>query len=214
LIKISIQKLLDHYKKTADDLFAAIGRGDITTGQLANTLHNVYLDKNESIPLAAKLPKTLKQNLSSDEISFRGVANLLTTISNCCRPVPGDDIIGFITRGKGVAVHRKDCINIINLEDDKRNHLIDADWGGVQDKTYNIFIHIEAYDRQGLLSDVSQVLTDEKVDVIGVNTLSNKEDQTADMTITAEIIDLDQLGRVMDKIKQLQNVISVKRQYN
>ncbi|RDH80769.1 MAG: GTP diphosphokinase [endosymbiont of Galathealinum brachiosum] len=215
LVKSSLQKILDHYKQdSAEDFYAAIGRGDITPGQLANALHDVFSDKEKSIPLLAKQTKTSKKPLNSDEVRIRGVDNLLTTISNCCKPVPGDQIIGFITRGKGVAVHRKDCVNIINLENDKRDRLIEADWGDDINKTYTVSIHVEAFDRQGLLSDVSKVLTDEKVDVVGVNTFSNKDEQTADMTITAEICDLDQLGRVMDKINQLQNVINVSREHS
>jgi len=214
LAKISLQKLLDHYQQTtADDLYAAIGRGDITSGQLANALHDVFLDKHKTIPLISKPVKLTKKSLGGDEVRIRGVANLLTTISNCCKPVPGDEIIGFITRGKGVAVHRKDCVNIINLDEDKRDRLIEADWGEALQKTYTVSIHVEAFDRQGLLRDVSKVLSDEKVDVVGVNTLSNKDEQTADMTITAEISDLDQLGRVMDKVNQLSNVISVSRSH-
>ncbi|MCW8935906.1 MAG: bifunctional (p)ppGpp synthetase/guanosine-3',5'-bis(diphosphate) 3'-pyrophosphohydrolase [Gammaproteobacteria bacterium] len=215
LVKVSLQKILDYYhQSSADDFFAAIGRGDITSGQLANALHDVFLDKEESIPLVAKQTKTNKKAISGDAVRIHGVANLLTTISNCCKPVPGDEIIGFITRGQGVAVHRKDCINIINLEENKRDRLIEADWGEDTGKTYKVSIHVEAFDRQGLLRDVSKVLTDEKVDVVGVNTLSNKDEQTADMTITAEISDLNQLGRVMDKIKQLQNVVHVSREYS
>lgn len=215
LVKASLQKVLDHYEQSsADDFYAAIGRGDITSGQLANVLHDVFLDKDEGIPLVAKQTKKTKKTISGDEVRIRGVANLLTTISNCCKPVPGDEIIGFITRGQGVAVHRKDCVNIINLEEDKRDRLIEADWGEDIGKTYKVSIHVEAFDRQGLLRDVSKVLTDEKVDVVGLNTLSNKDEQTADMTITAEICDLNQLGRVMDKINQLQNVINVSREYS
>ena len=100
------------------------------------------------------------------------------------------------------------------MEEGKRGRLIEADWGEDLDKSYTVSIHIEAFDRQGLLRDVSKVLSDEKVDVIGVNTLSNKDEQTADMTITAEIGDLNQLGRVMDKINQLQNVIRVSRSHS
>jgi len=214
LTKVSLQKLLDHYQQTTgDDFYASIGRGDITSGQLANALHDVFSDKQPTIPLIAKPVKLTKKSLGGDDVRIRGVANLLTTISNCCKPVPGDEIIGFITRGKGVAVHRKDCVNIINLEEDKRDRLIEADWGDALQKTYTVSIHVAAFDRQGLLSDVSKVLSDEKVDVVGVNTLSNKGEQTADMTITAEIADLDQLGRVMDKINQLSNVISVSRSH-
>jgi len=214
LVKASLQKILDHYEYSiADDFFAAIGRGDITAGQLANAMHEAYLDKQESIPLVAKAEKSSKKTLGGDEVRIRGVANLLTTISNCCKPVPGDQIVGFITRGKGVAVHRKDCANIINLEDKKRDRLIEADWGDALRETYAVSIRVEAFDRQGLLRDVSKVLSDEKVDVIGVNTLSNKDEQTADMMINVEIGDLNQLGRVMDKIKQLNNIISVSRNH-
>ncbi len=213
---IDSHPLLKHYHlENIDDLFAAIGRGDITQGQLASTMHELYAKHDQaSIPLVAKKIPSNKKKALGDEVRIRGVANLLTTISNCCKPVPGDDIVGFITRGQGVAIHRVDCSNIINLEDDKRDRLIEADWGEDLDRTYTVAIHIEAFDRQGLLRDVSKVLSDEKVDVIGVNTLSNKDEQTADMTITAEIADLQQLGKVMDKINQLSNVIKVSRSHS
>lgn len=215
LSKVSIQKVLNHYHfESSDDLFASIGRGDITSGHLANALHEVFLSDHDSIPLASKHKVAHKKAPAGDEVRIRGVANLLTTISNCCKPVPGDQIVGFITRGQGVAIHRRDCVNITNLEDSKRDRLIEADWGDELEKTYAVSIHVEAFDRQGLLRDVSKVLSDEKVDVIGVNTLSNKDEQTADMAITAEISDLDQLGRVMDKVNQLANVISVSRSHS
>lgn len=214
LVKASLQKTLSYFEHdSADNFYAAIGRADITSGQLANALHEVFFDKKNSIPITAKSSKSSKKTFNGDEVRIRGVANLLTTISNCCQPVPGDQIVGFITRGKGVAVHQIDCVNIINLEEKKRDRLIDADWGDALQKTYKVSIRIEAFDRQGLLRDVSKVLSDEKVDVIGVNTLSNKGEQTADMTIAAEISDLDQLGKVMDKINQLSNVITVSRSH-
>ncbi len=215
LTNVALQKIVDHYKySSADDFYAAIGCGDITSGQLANALHEVFLDKNKSIPLVSQKEKETKKIFRGDEVRIRGVANLLTSVSSCCKPVPGDQIVGFITRGKGIAVHRKDCVNIINLEEKKRDRIIEADWGNDVSKTYTVSIRIEAYDRQGLLSEVSKVFTDEKVDVIGVNTLSNKDEQTADMTITVDVCDLDQLGKVMDKINQLQNVISVSREFS
>jgi len=216
LQNISIQKLLVHYKMdSADDLYASLGRGDITPGQLATALHDVYAGSEaDVIPLSAKKSVNHKKLFKGDEVRIHGVPNLLTSIANCCKPVPGDQIVGFITQGQGVAVHREDCTNIINLDDKKRDRLIEADWGDELDKTYTVSIHVEAFDRQGLLRDVSKVLSDEKVDVIGVNTLSNKDEQTADMTITAEIGDLNQLGRVMDKINNLPNILNVSRSHS
>lgn len=216
LNKIDINKVIQHFKqKSQEDLYAAIGRGDVTSGQIASALHDIYEPKDENaIPTIARKSPHKKQPAKGDEVRIRGVGNLLTSIANCCKPVPGDDVIGFITRGQGVTIHRKDCANIINLEDDKRDRLIEAEWGGELAKTYPVSIHIEAFDRQGLLRDVSKVFADEKVDVIGVNTISNKDEQTADMTITAELSDLGQLSKVMDKIAQLPNIVSVSRSRN
>lgn len=215
LHNISLQKLLEHYHmESADDFYAAIGRGNITHGQLANALHDLFAKPTDSIPLDAIRRVSRRKAHKADDVRIRGVSNLLTSMSNCCKPLPGDEIVGFITRGQGVAIHRKDCSNILNLEKDKRDRLIEADWGDDIDETYPVSLFIEAYDRQGLLRDVSKVLSDEKVDVIGVNTASNKSEQTAEMTITAEISDLEQLGRVIDKVYQLQNVINVSRQHN
>ncbi|VAW65929.1 Inactive (p)ppGpp 3'-pyrophosphohydrolase domain / GTP pyrophosphokinase, (p)ppGpp synthetase I [hydrothermal vent metagenome] len=214
LQNVSLQQVQDHYKTAStDDLYATIGRGDITSGQLENTLHNLFSGDKEKtrIPLHPSKATHSRKSLKSDGIRIRGVANLLTTIANCCKPVPGDQITGFITQGQGVTVHRVDCANIINLDESRRDRLIEASWGDALEQAYAVEIHVEAFDRQGLLSDVSKVLSDEKVDVIGLNTLSNKDEQTADMTIMVEITDLEQLGRVMDRINQLQNVVSVSR---
>ena len=213
LHKVNAQKVAARFDfKSSDELYAAIGRGDVTGGQIAGALHDMYVPKDEhSLPLVARKTGSDRKARRGDEVRVRGVGNLLTSIANCCKPMPGDDIVGFITRGQGVTIHRQDCSNIINLDKDKRGRLIEAEWGGEQAKTYPVSIHIEAIDRQGLLRDVSKVLADDKVDVIGVNTHSNRDEQTADMTISAEMSDLEQLSRVMDKLSQLPNVTRVSR---
>ena len=213
IIKIDSQKVAQHFNQSnAEDLFASIGQGDITSGQIASALHDLYAPKHEhAIPLVAKKISSKKQATKGDEVRIRGVGNLLTSIANCCKPVPGDSVVGFITRGQGVTVHKKDCVNIINLEDAKRDRLIEAEWGDGLAKTYPVSICIEAFDRQGLLRDVTKVFADENVDVVGVNTLSNKDEQTAEMTITAEMADLEKLSKVLDKISHLQNIIKVSR---
>jgi len=214
LHKVDAADLVKHFKlQTVEEMFAAIGHGDITSGQLTSALHEHYAPKSENeIPLVARKPvQHEKKSVRGDEVRVRGVGNLLTSLAGCCKPVPGDDIIGYITRGQGVIVHRKDCVNIINLEHDKRERLIEVEWGEALAKTYAVALHIEAIDRHGLLRDVSKVLADEKVNVIGVNTLSNKEEQTADMTITIEIGDLQQMSRIMDKITSLPNITKVGR---
>jgi len=140
-----------------------------------------------------------------------GVGNLLTNMANCCKPVPGDEITGFITQGKGVTIHREDCSNVLNLREESRNRLIEVEWGDSGIQTYPVSLIIRAVDRHRLLSDITMLLSDEKVNVIAINTLSDKHKQTAKMSVTIEIQDLQQLNRAMDKISQLPNVTYVSR---
>ena len=167
-------------------------------------------EQQEDIPIKPR-SRAPKKTTSKDRISVQGVGNLLTTMAHCCTPLPGDDIIGFITKGKGVSIHRQDCSNIINLINEDRMRLIEVEWGGADVETHPVSLIIKAMDRHGLLNDVSKTVTDEKVNVIAVNTLSNKKDQTARMSVTVEITDVLQLTRIMDKIAQLPNVIEVVR---
>lgn len=196
---------------SAEELFVDIGRGDFSISQLSAALYEQKKsDQGVDIPI---LPRSRHQSetSSSSKIDVRGVGNLLTTMANCCKPVPGDDIIGFITRGKGVSIHRKDCTNIINLNEDDFVRLIEVEWGRDDNDAYPVNLVVNAIDRQGLLGDVITTLANDRVNVIAVNTLSDKNEQTARMLVTIEIHDLQQLTRIMDKIGQLPNVTEVLR---
>ena len=129
-------------------------------------------------------------------------------------PVPHDDIVGFITKDRGVSVHRTDCKNIVHLKEKDQARLIEVEWGDTDIQNYPVNIVIQANDRHGLLSDITRTLSDDKVNVIAVNTLSNKKEQSAKMAVTIEIRDLQQLTRIMDKIAQLRNVLDVSRGAN
>ena len=205
-------KLLKRLKqKSADDIYIALARGDITNAQLVSALHEISApETGDKLPVES-IPRALRKKKPAGEINVSGVGNLLTTMANCCKPVPGDEIVGFITQGKGVTIHRKDCRNIINLKDEKRRRLIEVEWGEAEVQTYPVTLLIEALDRQGLLSDITRTLADEKVNVTAVNTLSDKNRQMARMAVTIETRDLQQLNRVMDKISQLPNVTDVVR---
>jgi GTP pyrophosphokinase len=198
-------------QKSADDIYIGLARGDISSAQLVSALHEISApETGDKLPVES-IPRALRKKKPAGEVNVSGVGNLLTTMANCCKPVPGDEIVGFITQGKGVAIHRKDCSNIINLNDDKRRRLIEVEWGEAEVQTYPVTLLIEALDRQGLLSDITRTLADEKVNVTAVNTLSDKNRQTARMAVTIETRDLQQLNRVMDKISQLPNVTDVVR---
>ena len=215
-VRPDLMQMVKHFKKKSpDDLYIALARGDLTSAQLVSALHDIYAPHQEGeLPDIAKIPRHLVHAGTGSSINVLGVGNLLTTIANCCKPVPGDEIIGFITRGKGVSVHRKDCRNIINLKDENRQRLIEVEWGDADIQTYPVNLLIEAVDRTGLLSDITKTLADEKVNVIAVNTLSDKKHQTARMAVSIEIQDLPQLNRIMDKVNQLPNVTDVLRGSN
>ena len=200
-------------RASAEDFFIAVGRGDVSVSQLSAALQLQQNDEQEVDIPVQPVPRYVEKK-SSSQINVRGVGNLLTTIANCCKPIPGDEITGFITRGKGVNIHRKDCTNIINLKEEDLTRLIEVDWGDEETEAYPVSLVINAIDRQGLLGDVTTTLANEKINVIAVNTLSDKKQQTARMAVTIEIHDLQQLTRVMDKIGQLSNVIEVLRGAN
>ena len=206
--------LAKHYKKESiDDVYVALGQGDISISQLSAALHEQGLPPKQRIPVTPKYVREEK-NKSTSKINVVGVGNLLTTVAKCCNPVPGDDIIGFITLGKGVSVHRQDCKNIINLDDQSQSRLIEVEWGNQDISIYPVSLIVNAIDRHRLLSDVTTTLADDKVNVVAVNTLSDKTKQTARMAITIEIKDLQQLTRVIDKLNQLPNVLDVSRGAN
>ncbi len=212
ILNPGIDKAIKHFKvQSEEELQAKVGRGDISYAQLRNGLNQLYADKSvKPLPSKPKPKKTVNEG-SRQSINVGGAGNLLTKIAPCCKPVPGDNIIGFITRGKGVSVHRQDCINMLNLEHDKQKQLISVEWSNNDNQTYEISLVIQAIDRTGLLKDITSILSDLKVNVLGVQSLSNKDTQMADMQIVLEIQDLQQLQKVSDKIMQLKNVLKVYR---
>ncbi|MFK8083863.1 MAG: bifunctional (p)ppGpp synthetase/guanosine-3',5'-bis(diphosphate) 3'-pyrophosphohydrolase [Granulosicoccus sp.] len=191
-----------------NDLFTAIGRNDVTVAQIVGAIDHLSEPASKPQEIVTRSPV---QQRSSGGINVRGVGNLLTQIAPCCAAVPPDSIVGFITRGKGVTIHRADCSNILNLRDIERERLIDVDWGDDFAGRYHVEIFIKAIDRHGLLRDVSTTLSTLAIDVVSVNTQSNKQMQTADMKIGLQITDTSELALAMDKIRQLRNVQDVGR---
>lgn len=201
--------------KSADDLFAGLGAGDLRLNHIVNlaTQLNEPSDNTiEQLELIQRRPSRMGNN--AGEIQIQGVGNLMTQMANCCHPVPGDPVIGYITIGRGVTIHRQDCPNALQLASKEPERMIQVDWGIAPAHTYPVDIHIKAYDRSGLLRDISQVLLNEKVNTLAMNTLSNKENNTATMKITIEITSLDALGRLLGRISQLPNIIEVMRSLN
>jgi GTP pyrophosphokinase len=211
-IKPELSKLVEHFKlETPDEFYIHLGRGDISMAQMASILHEFDELSNDKEVIPVKAASTKISKKSSSSVNVLGVGNLLTTIANCCMPVPHDDIVGFITKDRGVSVHRTDCKNILHLKDKDQARLIEVEWGDTDVHNYPVNILIHANDRHGLLSDITRTLSDDKINVVAVNTMSNRKDQTARLAVTIEIRDLQQLTRIMDRISQLRNVIEVTR---
>ena len=190
------------------DLFVALGRAEINAAQIAGALSRLG---KATLKVKPRTHRTKQSHSRSDSISVRGVGNLMTQVANCCLPVPYDSIVGFITRGKGVSIHRSDCSNMLSLREEEQERLIEVEWGDETDADYQVEVKLVAYDRQGLLRDVSTVMADQKLDVVAVNTLSNPEDQTAEMQLKVAVNTVEQLSALMDNLRQLRNVLHVSR---
>lgn len=196
-----------HYPNVSD-MLAAIGNGDLSTAQLAGAANELATPSNDDF-IAAK--PTRSSDVEEKGLRIEGVGNLLTHIAQCCRPVPQDPIVGYITRGRGVTIHRRDCPNLLRLAASERERILEVDWGGAVAAVYPVEIEILAYDRSGLLRDITASLANEKINVIGVNTYTDKTDYAAHMRLTLEIRDIGELSRVLSRIGQLPNVVEVKR---
>lgn len=206
-----------------ESLLAAIGHGALKEGQVVSRLQEYYdndhkkeVTEEEILEQVAQSAQaaSMRPRKGGSGITVRGIHDVAVRFSKCCSPVPGDEIVGFVTRGRGVSVHRTDCVNIINLPELERVRVIDAEWA-VDDNdggsgTYTTEISIYANNRNGLLADVSRALTEKGVDIIAVNTRTNKQG-LATMNINFEISSRSELERIIEKIRNIDSVIDIER---
>lgn len=210
--------------KTWDALLAAVGYGGLKEGQVVNRLKDEYLKEKRKTQTAEDAlkdfektidDKPVKKHKSKSGIVVEGIGDVAVRFSKCCSPVPGDEIIGFVTRGRGVTIHRTDCVNVINLSDDERKRLIDAEWDtqfakGDTNTSYLAELRVTANDRVGLILEISRQLADDDISVKGFNVRTTK-DMFAIFNITIEIKTKEQLERVVKRLKGLRDVVEVER---
>ncbi|MDX9686979.1 GTP diphosphokinase [Halopseudomonas formosensis] len=196
--------------RSQEDLFAALGSGDIRLNHVVNVAHQLVEPDRHAEQLEL-IPRRQQKSGRRGDVHIQGVGNLLTQLAGCCQPVPGDPIIGYITVGRGVTVHRADCATALQLQDRESERLIEVSWGGEPVQTYPVEIFIKAYDRSGLLRDVSQLLANEKINVLEASSRTNRDDNYASMMLTLEVPNLHLLGRLLTRIGQLPNVIEARR---
>lgn len=208
---VSFEKIAHKLKqKHADDMMAAIGRGDIKPSRAIRAASELTESRTEE-KLTAPIIRGKGKTSQPIGIRVQGVGNLLSRYAGCCKPVPGDPITGFITRGRGITIHRQDCHNILNTIADSPERLVEVDWGGNKAGTYCVDIEIVAFDRHGLLRDITTQFANEAINVVAVKTETNKDSNIAYMIITAEVPDIDTLSMVLARINQIPNVTEVRR---
>jgi GTP pyrophosphokinase len=208
---LPVEKLAGWFRyRQVEDLLAALGRGDINSSQLASAI-NELVPRPEPVVAERPRAKVRKDAATPEGFSILGVGNLLTSIARCCHPVPNDPIVGYITRGRGVTIHRRDCGNILRMEGEDLKRLIEVDWGLPTEAVYTVELYVEAYDRSGLLRDITSVLANEKINLTGVHTQTDKREGIAHMSLVMEIANIGQLSRVVTQIGQLPNVVEARR---
>ncbi len=204
-----------------DSVLAAIGHGALKEGQLVNRLQELY-DRDHrkemtneevlaTIAEAAAKPLTMRAKNNSG-IVVRGIADLSVRFSKCCSPVPGDEIVGFVTRGRGITIHRTDCVNIMNLPQMERVRIIEAEWQEPENASekYVAEISIYAHNRNGLLADISRVLAEKNIDIQSMNTRVSKQG-LATLQTAFEVESREELNRVIDKLRMVKNVVDIER---
>ena len=196
----------------ADDLFVAIAHNDIKQSKYIATVQRLFhvQDKVPVDPHPADVGKR-PSRVTPGEVRIYGIGNVLSHLASCCSPVPGDDIRGYITQGRGISVHRSDCPNILRNASRSPERVIPVEWGTTTQHTYPVEVEIQAFDRHGLLRDISAVLANERIAVTGAHTASDASNNLVRMQFTVEIPNLSALSRVLAKIAQLPNVLEVHR---
>ncbi|MDR2450228.1 MAG: bifunctional (p)ppGpp synthetase/guanosine-3',5'-bis(diphosphate) 3'-pyrophosphohydrolase [Candidatus Accumulibacter sp.] len=194
----------------SDELFVAVARADVTLRQIQTAVRGGEAQPGEEKP-AAETPVKKRKGSGSGEngILIVGIDKLLTQLAGCCKPVPPDPIAGFVTRGKGVSIHRADCRNFAKLAATQPERVIETAWGAAGEGVFAVDIVVEAVDRQGLLRDVSEVLAREKINVIAVSTLSKRG--SANMRFTGEVRNLAQLRQALKALREVKGVVGARR---
>ncbi|MGN0133001.1 MAG: RelA/SpoT family protein [Lachnospiraceae bacterium] len=210
--------------KDWESVLAAIGHGALKEGQVVNKMRELF-EKDHTREItdeevmktveenAAAVKQMLPKSKSQSGIVVKGIHDVAVRFSKCCSPVPGDEIVGFVTRGRGVSIHRTDCVNIINLQEIDRARLIDAEWqeeslGGGEKYLAEIVIYAD--NRNGLLADISRALTEKNIDIISMNTKTSKQG-IATLATSFQISSREELNRIIDKLRNIESVIDIER---
>ena len=223
IFKPEYQKaIMDKYGfKDWDAVRAAVGHGGLKEGQIINKMSELYNKDHPKILSDEEVIKNVNdqgrdhkiQVKSKSGIVVKGIDDVAVRFSKCCSPIPGDEIVGFVTRGRGVSIHRTDCVNILNMPEMERARLIEAEWQHNPEKVserYLAEINIYSVNRNGLLAEITKVLSEKNVGILKMNVRTSKQG-TATTSISFEVTNKDELNRVIDKLQAIEDVIDIER---
>ncbi len=197
---------------SSDALYQGLGEGDITLAQVAGAVHR-RLHERQEVQRGPRLAKPAADGGSAGMV-IDGVGDLLSTIARCCRPVPPEEILGYITIGRGVSIHRANCSNLLRLREVNPERVLTVDWGRpAADRTFPAVIVIDAYDRRGLVRDISGVLADEHISIEAMRTVTDAAESTAAVNVTVKVHGLEELSRLLARFSSLPNVIRARRRH-
>jgi GTP pyrophosphokinase len=216
LLQVGLESLPGQFQlKNLDDLYAAIGNGDLTVAQVASAVDRLHQPDGPTTAedLLTRTPKRARQAPGSDPdgITIEGVGNLMTTIARCCQPVPGDPVVGYITRGRGVTIHRADCKNVLRWQTDEQHRLLQVSWGQRADNHYRVGVMIRAYNRRELFKDISAIMATADVAVTDIQSKREDQGDIAAISLQLQVRNYEQLSDLLARLGGVRNVVEVRR---
>jgi GTP pyrophosphokinase len=195
--------------RNANELHAALGNGDLQIAQVLGALQRRARASAAVTPTPA--PKTRRARTSANGVVVDGVGDLLSNFARCCRPVPPEPIVGYITQGQGVRIHKQACASLLRMKTRQPERVIDVEWGLKPDQLFPVDIAVQAFDRRGLVRDISAVLADEKISIQQMTTTTNARENTAQVALRVGVHGLEELSRLLSRIGSLPNVVRARR---
>jgi len=197
---------LKFHHQTMDDFIVALALGEVSAGQIARALHEMHAPPPAPVSAPPRAPKRDK-----DAVVIEGVGNLLTTLARCCQPLPGDAIVGYITRGRGVSIHRADCASFARLRARDASRAIEVEWGGAKSQSYEVDVRVRGYDRKWLHKDVTNVIAAANVHLIAVDSRVDPASGMATMNFAVRVADFEQLSTLLGRLSGVPNVVEARR---
>ena len=208
----NIEQCLERFNaNTVDDLYVAIGAGDVRIMQVIHFLQQLQTPAEEVLPKPIRSRAKASSANNNEHIVVEGVGRLMSQIAGCCQPLPGDPIQGYITMGRGVSVHKRDCVQLNALLQQHPERSIEVNWASDLQENYQVVLDVLCANRDGIIRDITTVLANDKTGLLGLESHPLRDDQSARVRISIEVKNLNALARTMQKIKQVSGVLDVVR---